>query len=583
MTGSAGVEADPTSRVLRIPTLAVAVGLVLYQVFAVFRRYLVNDDFQTLYTAWLRFRGKVPGRDFFLASYYLLTDLLAPLFRFDRDPWLPLYATRLLFVGVMAIIALLLYRIATRLCSPAAGWLAPILALSSAAMVYRGLDLRPDLITTAAWLALFALLTSKRISMPAALLVGALVALSILNRFKAMVILPFPFLEYFARRNSRTFWRCSISSAAGMAIVFGGYVLWLAATHDLATFLDVNRRLFAESRQIQILGTGARGHTFAATLTLDAIFWAFTGVGVVLRAGRRAAFAPHENRLCVLILTLAVLTVVLNPVYYEYNLLTLQPLIAPFAAYGLARVIALRKTAFAAAAFTLLPVLAQWPSFARSLEPSNAHQKDLQTFLLRYTKPDSRVFAMEGVGLYRPSLYHWRMPWIYGARYREGEWRYEEEFRRDPPEIVVTSYRVPAWMVWSDRQFLASHYVTLTPQILVPGFSTSGEDGDFSAELLVDGEYEALRQGAGGCWIDGQPFSSGQHPSLRAGVHRIRAVTARCSLRRFYKAGARMLIANPRSLPYLVPVYLGPGENQSISPSHEKSSWRPLDVPVPGR
>jgi hypothetical protein len=550
--------ADPVSRALRITAVAATASLLVCQVFAVFSRFLVNDDYQTLYTAWLRAKGKVPGRDFFLASYYLLPDLLALFFRMDLGTWVPLYAGRILLVGTMGIVAILLNRLGTRLFSPTTGLLAPILALSSAAMIYRGLDLRPDLITTASWLAVFTLLASPSLSNRKAGAVGLLLGFSLLNRFKAALIAPFLLIEYLSRTRRRNLWPPILFTALGAVFVFVLYLVWIAATDGLRTFLDVNRQLFAGMEGFQVLGVGARGRTFRGTLGLDALYWALVGLGVILRVGHHREYDRDQNRLCGLLLGLAAVSVILNPVYYSYNLVTLQVLLAPFGGFALARLIDVCRRALVPILLTLLPVFFQVPSLMQSLDPSNEHQKNLQTFLLRYTRPTAHVFAMEGIGLYRPSTFHWRMPWIYVERYRRGDWRFADELRRNPPEIVVRSYRVPGWMTESDRDFLAKHYQWLTDQILVPGCDTGRRDGEYRADFLIGGDYEGLRDGDGICLADERPFTTGERLTLTAGTHRLTARGARCALRRHYPADARALLRNPDRLPYLSVVYLGP-------------------------
>ena len=139
-----------------------------------------------------------------------------------------------------------------------------------------------------------------------------------------------------------------------------------------------------------------------------------------------------------------------------------------------------------------------------------------------------------------------------------GGWRFSDEFRRTPPEIIVLSYRVPKWLTHADRAFVRERYVTLTPLLLVPGFDSDGREGTFAADLPVGGEYEVLREGNGVCTLDGQPFTSGQRFTLAAGAHRVSAAGARCAIRRFYPIEARQLVANPDDLPYLSAPYLGP-------------------------
>src|SRR5205085_4700812 len=382
-------ETTAPSGVIRVAGIVSAVALLVYQCGAAFFRYIINDDYQTLYTSWLKASGKMPGRDFFLASYYLLIDIFAPLFRLHFGPWFPLYAARLFFVAMMAVIALLLYRLTTSLFSPIAGSLAPLMALASAAMIYRGLDLRPDLITTATWLAIFVLLERDR-STRRDLLVGALLGIGFLNRFKAALIFPLVLGAYVMRARRKSLVQALLTVAAGALAVFALYLLWIACTDDLRTFFEVNRKLFSEMGDFEKLGEGIRGATVRTTLRVDALYWFLAVTGVGLRAIRHRAYTGYQNYLCASLFIVGVLTVVLNPIYYVYNLVTLQALLAPFAAYALARAIE-RVRPIVGVLLAVMPLLYQLPACVWSLTPTNAHQKNLETFLLRYTKPAAVV------------------------------------------------------------------------------------------------------------------------------------------------------------------------------------------------
>lgn len=556
----------PGKRHASIAVALATAGVLAYQSYAAFVRFLINDDYQTLYTAWLKAEGKVPGRDFFLASYYLLTDLIAPLFRIAPQTWAPLYIARLTLVGVMALIGWIVFRLTGALFGKPALHFAPVVTLVTSAMLYRGLDLRPDLLTTAAWLAIF-LLLATRSSATGDALTGALMALSLINRFKAGLIVPFVVVAYFvASRSVPTAIRKLMVVAGAMLTVLAAYVGWVAWSTGLQTFFAVNTRLFAGMQDYAELGRGIRAQTCRDSLRLDPLFWILTLSGVILRTKNHRRFGMRENYLTLALAALGAATVIFNPIYYSYNLVTLMPLLAPFAAYALAgaavsvsrRVRSPRLAGAIPILFAIAPVVVQAHTFVYVLRPDNTHQKDLQRFLLRHTAADARVFALEGVGLFRPSTYHWRIPWIYIGRYTSGEWRFSDEFRRTPPEIVILSYRVPGWLVESDRVFLATHYVSLAGAIMVPGFDTHGRDGTFEADLLVGGEYETLKEGTGSCTIDGISFQSGTRIPLRSGVHPIVASGARCALRRYYPIEARLLVVDPERLPYFAGPFVGP-------------------------
>jgi hypothetical protein len=184
-----------------------------------------------------------------------------------------------------------------------------------------------------------------------------------------------------------------------------------------------------------------------------------------------------------------------------------------------------------------------------------AHQLALNQFIQQYTAPTSSIFAMEGVGLFRPSIYHWRMPEVLLPSYAAGGMNYAREIREAAPEIIIVSYRLPGWLLPRDRAFFSRHYVSLTPLVAVQGHSGGGEaPGEESFELLSSGRYEILTGGPGYCRIDGVPAARGGQPvTLESGLHTLgTGAFTTCTVRRYYPREARELIANPRQLPYLV-------------------------------
>jgi len=167
------------------------VGLTFVYGRQVLLRYLVNDDYQVLYTAWLKSLGKVPGRDFFMASYHLLFDLLAPLVALISESLTALYLGRVAMLLVLGATGLVLYRITSHMFGRVSGFLAPVLAMSTGALLHRGLDLRPDGLTTLVWLTIgLVILKRSTLDRRRAFTVGLLIGLACVNRFKGVLVGP---------------------------------------------------------------------------------------------------------------------------------------------------------------------------------------------------------------------------------------------------------------------------------------------------------------------------------------------------------------------------------------------------------
>jgi hypothetical protein len=584
--------ADPPLGAATLPRSAVAAGLAtcaaLLAAYALsaFTRYLINDDYQTLYTAWLKSQGKVAGRDYFLTSYYLLVDLLAPIMRLTGESWFPLYATRLALVAAMATTAMLLHRVTARVAGDAAALLAPILWLGSTSVLHRGLDLRPDLLTSLLWMAVVAcLLAPRALARLAVAVVGALLALAILNRFKGALILPaigasYLFLSWTPPRGR---WRRLLAvvgwSAVGAAAVVLPYLLWIAASDGLAEFVRVNRDLYADLGGRLGSGGEVRRATMFGSLRADWWFWLAVALGVFASRIDLRGRLTIERLVWITLPLLGAASVALNPGYYAYNLVTLQLLLAPLAARGLVAAAARWRPAaaggppaLALVALAVLPLLLQARVIRDVTRDTNGHQKALARFIAAYVPRDRAVFALEGVGLFRPAVYHWRFPAVLAGRYAGGGWSFAEEFRQQPPELVIASYRVPGWLTPADRAFLGAHYVPLTPLVLVPGLDTRDRRGVLPLELLTSGPYEVRASPGGSCRLDGASVDSREPRLLRAGAHRLEVVRGRCLVRRYYPPEALALLANPRGLPY----FTAPGLEVPAP------IYRVVSVPSPG-
>lgn len=566
MSTAAGDRSPVHQRALVGASLGAGGLLLFVHVREISRRALVNDDYQLLYTAWLRSEGKVPGRDFFMTSYHLLVDVLALPMRVLPHGFGALYAGRALLLLVLVGIGWLLQRLTARLFGRTAGLVAPVLALASASMLPRALDLRPDALSTLIWLWILDIVARRRLLDERTLAaVGALVGLAFVNRFKAVIIAPLPVAllcvdlaaEHRYGPTLRRIARPLAISAGAALLIVGAYFAALALSGQLGNYFEVN---FALARELgDMAAPWERADTLAGSWQRDRAFWIAVGAGAALAIARARDRPTRENSVIAALAALALLSVLSNPAYYCYNLLTLVPLAAPFAALPLGLVIDRVASRFGAVAAVAVGVAAIGAPLAlqrrelSKLASSNTlrGQLALERFLLEHTAADAPVFAMEGIGLFRPSVYHWRLPAVLLARYRTGEFRYEAELDAAHPELVIASYRVPGWLLPGDRAYLEKHYVALAPFVFVPGF-VAREAGDLPFEVGRTGHFEVVVPADCRCSIDGDPVQPGQHVELAAGAHRMRTSVPGCSIRRAYPEAARASIDNPRRVPYLL-------------------------------
>jgi len=547
------------------------VGLTFVYGRQVLLRYLVNDDYQVLYTAWLKSLGKVPGRDFFMASYHLLFDLLAPLVALFSESLTALYLGRVAMLLVLGATGLVLYRITSHMFGRVSGFLAPVLAMSTGALLHRGLDLRPDGLTTLVWLTIgLVILKRSTLDRRRAFTVGLLIGLACVNRFKGVLVGPVvvglvAYDAWTAKppiRRVRAMAIALLSLALGTATSASLYGIVLLATGQLGAFVRVTVDL---TREIGAIAEPFERHkTLLATWSQDRAFWllATTGAAMLIAAAIRRFRREHAVGLGLLLLASA--SLLLNPAYYCYNLVTLIPLVAPLAACPVGWLLDRlwdglmsrgRRTIVAVlgACLTLSPVLAKSRELWQfATVRSNAHQLALQRFLFAATSPSDAVFALEGIGLFRPSVYPWRLPAVLLGLYRRGDVNYDVELADVRPEVIVTSYRVPDWLVPRDAGFIDRHFVALAPFLLVPGFAAPSA-GAHSFEILSPGRYDVLIAQGGHCMLDATDVHAGQIVDLSSGMHELSTEHASCAVRRHYSPDAIAMVANPHHIPYLIP------------------------------
>ena len=553
---------------------SVAVLLAGYAVSAL-QRYLVNDDYQLLYLGWLTSLGKVPGVDFVAYSTHGLVHVLALLVSALGESLDALVVGRWLMLLVLGGVALVAARLTALLCGSTAGWFAPVLVGASTIMLNRALDLRPDLLTTLLWLwALHAatlqwVAPDSRADRRRSIVIGLLLGFVLVNRFKGALACPFIAVLLLASASTPPgAWQARLQrvgrrfgvvvAAAAVPVVLYALLLWSEGA--LSAFVRVNLDLWQTLGQTADVGLD-RSDTFALLLRHDGWWCAAALVGGALRLWDARRFDRRKNLSLLVLALLAAASVWLNPAYYAYNLVTLLPLLVPMAAYLPARLVETLATrwpsaewlaSLSAVAFGLAPLLFEVGSLSRiALTSTNRHQRALCEYLVHHTPADYPVFALEGVGLFRPSVYHYRLQAVFRPRYERGDFDFRSELRKTRPELVVLSYRIPGWLTAADRGFLAQHYVPINRDFAVLGRQLRA-DGQETVELLRGGEFE--RMGATSCRVDEATVRLGQTLQLSAGRHVV-AGGAGCGIRRHIPAEARALLENPTVIPYVV----GPG------------------------
>lgn len=502
-------------------SVVLVLALIGVQLASLPLRYLVNDDYQMLYTAWLRAHGALPVRDFGIQSFHLLPELIAPIFRIAGDTDVAVLAARVAMVGVLAAAAFSAWRLASRLTTTTIAAFAPVALLSCATTWTRGVDIRPDLIVSTLLLSAFVLVVDSRAAHRRVAVAVVLAVVAIALRIKGAVAAP----------GLLVLWgiECRRAGLSLRAVVLHGVVAALAGagTAGVVVGFVVAADLwpaFVEGQRILLaLSTAGDNHGGLRGTNL-ALLWRVDGWFVVLAAiGALRGIVDRHWRPVVTTTTLtAVLLVAGNAAFYSYNLPSVCLWLTPAVVAGVATVVdvvarrvAPRTVALIVAVAPVAPVLAH-VDVALDLvtRATNERQRALAQ-LLTTTPATTVVFALEGLGLFRPSLPDWRLSAISVPLYRRGDIPLGAELRRIRPEIVVETYRTMQWLAPDDRAFIDD--ITLDTGV---GVRVLGVRGDAAAPRVLEVPRPAPYSVFGSCLVDGASVHD-TTVSLAPGPHRV--------------------------------------------------------------
>lgn len=518
-------------------------------------RYFVNDDFQLLYTTWLRSSGLLPERHFAIQSFHVLPEFLRPLLSVAGQDPERLWIMRIPFFVCVASLPILVWYISRQVIGGTAASFAALASLFNWGVLERGLDIRPDLLITVLVLVQLAIVVRGTLRLRNVLLAGMLSALMTILRIKSVIFLPLIVIWLIVCGDSgcgsmtgrNGLVRRLSAFGAGMLLAAGVLLLLISWLGLLPAFIDGNRSLF--SLAAQHLGEGeVTLHTWALASTKDRLWLGIFACGVITLLLSPMAPRPHH---CLIALVVTVgAYVLLNPALYAYSLVLLFPLLAPVVGLGCAEVLRLARgeklkqcLAVSLVALGVIPHSGLLADMANV--PTNRHQLDLIEALAK-TPPETHTYSMEGIGLFRPSLYDWRLSYISLGQYRSGKIDLIGQLEAVKPEIIIRNYRIPGWLDDNGKQWLAQHYVALSPQLFVLGaVSHYGETVVFRTARHAQFEVSE-----GAFFISGARYSAGSIIWLPAGDHLLQGGGVTNVLRFAWPAGKAL----PQgSTPYLIP------------------------------
>ena len=528
---------------------------------------LINDDYMALYSAWLLSQSHTEGVDYHVDSYTLLFDAMAPIYLLVGETLQVITLYRLVFLAILALAFYQVYRLCCTVASKQAALISVFLLATASAMYIRGLDLRPDLIILVLWLqCVLVLYVNNRPEKQSMLIVGVLIGVAMLFKFKAMLIGIVPAIYLLLALYKKQ---------SLISVLFNGILILvgIGAVHGLfALFLGLDKFQLYIDTTVSLMQYSVGSHEGAAALkkkvltryiTTDFVFWGFVAAGVIT-ALVRIRRCTLEQVVCVAsVLLLAILSVVTNPHYHTYNLITLYPLLSILMAFSATELMTLwgntrRLLQVSIATVFIIPVI---DLVAYPLQASNQHQHALHQFIQQHTQPDHAVFAFEGIGLFRPSTFHWRTSAIMLDNYRNGTYNVWQEINAVAPVLIINNYRVPGWLIEQASAQLQRHYISLSPKLSTLGFYSDDMTNPqnqgqrpTTKRIIKEGNYHVFNRLGVRCLLNQTPVNHNQILHLQPGEYTLTSDTGSCSIRWHFSQQALQQLSsiNPIGRSYLL-------------------------------
>lgn len=550
-TTSVSSDSDSLVRPLWFLVSLELAGLLLCQALAIRNRYFVNDDYQLLYTSWLRSQGQQPIADYGVQSYHILPDLIAPLFNLFGAEIETAFAIRWLFLVALAIIPCLVVKLSGRLLPPLWSPIAALFALCNWPLIERGLDMRPDTFTAILWMTALLLVTKPNVTKQTLVWLGVTLACSVIIRIKAVLILPSLVVLLFLRRDSLLWTKRNFNDTArdlvwmglGGALIFSAFLSYLWLTSQWDYFMSAQASL-AKISMGDSQEKGLRARAFSNLWETDAALIIAFVLGIAT-----LPLLPRRDRTLGYILFFFLATAVAsNSAFYSYNFVALLPLAAPLATLGFATFTSRwpRFQGFAALILAIaIPIRHAELLYGLTMTSTNQHQLLLAECLAR-TAPDTTVFALEGLGLFRPSLHDFRLSAVARPLADAGIIDLERQLRESAPEIIILSYRIPAWLPAKAQHWIKDHYAQAGDYFLLREEVATPHRG---SSIYVP-RTATYRVGSAPCRVSATVHAAHAQVRLERGFYLLQAAGSQNCHLRFDWPEARLVA--PNKAPYLI-------------------------------
>jgi len=534
----------------------------------VFLRYLGVDDYLALYTAWMKSEGMRPGVDFNVDSYSILIDFLVPVVYFFPENFHFIYIERGILLLLLLIVSYQGGLLAKKIFNRDVSILTFIFIFTSIPFVNRGLDIRPDIINTFGWLSLFILFFNEDSFLKKnRLILGSLILVIIFcNKFKAAIIIA-PLLVMFIYRfldstknDQKQYYLSFFIIVSSACFFYSIYIIFIYYTDNLDFYLKTNFSLFFNIVQSNIDVEHGRISTMLSWLLFNPTIFIPVIWGIWSTFNNRKKLSTNQQLITANIVFCGLLSIVLNPSYYVYNLLTLAPLWMMFAAKQYLEWInseKLKDIKFfrysAASIIFLLPFINSAPFIINKLISNSIHhQKALHEFIQSEVAEADAVFAFEGIGIFRPSTYHWRTSEFMLGKYYQGQYSIKNEMEQINPVLVIYNYRNPGWLTSEDQKFIKDNYFPVAHNVLAAGIQAQA-GVVVKQKLVASGAYRLHLDDGAVCELNGQVIGVDFNERLEKNEFELKAKYGSCTLIYSFDSEAVEMLrkSNPKRIPYL--------------------------------
>lgn len=434
--------------------LLILLGLTICNIFS---SHFVNDDYMATYSAWLISKGKIANMDYHSDSYTLLFYLMSSVyFLVEKVSFHEIISYRLIQLPIIIYTFFITYKVSECYFNKKTALHATLIVFFSHAALSRIIDLRPDIYIIAISLTIILILQNSNIQVRRFFFLSFLFSISFLFKFKSLVFSPIYFFIFIYKKKWKTLnFKLLILTFLGLLVPFILFSL-VYGYQELLRFSKTNYSLIIGISNNLSVPSNVKINTLLKTILLNPIHILLFILGstyIVKNIKENIPLLPY--------VIFPIFFICINPNFYYYNIYTILILATPIICK------AIEKSNDKFIIIILFFMISFW--FNSPVKINNEHQLSLNNFIKKNINSNDHIFSFEGIGLNRPSTYHWRSSYIMMGDYKNNDFTIRDELNNKPPILIIDNYRTKNWLSKSDREFINHNYTYLYKDLLTLG------------------------------------------------------------------------------------------------------------------